>query len=147
MAQVTIRLPNPPQHWRTTLFVVATAGAAAAVQYVQTGGLSWKECAAAAASGQGSAIWSRTPRTARPRRSWPGWFNPWSWLDWPRVDPPPTRPRQMQGNEGGGGFWAWLLGGPDRRGFGGGRHGRRCLGGTRHTGGQRTKERLAGFAA
>lgn len=48
MKQITIPIPTM-QHWRTTLFGVATAGAAAAVQYVQTGGLSWKECAAAAA--------------------------------------------------------------------------------------------------
>jgi len=48
MAQVTIDLPTMA-NWRTTLFGVATAGGYAAIEYFQSGGLSWKGCAAAAA--------------------------------------------------------------------------------------------------
>lgn len=48
MAQVTIDLPTM-QNWRTTLFGVATAGGYAAIEYFQSGGLSWRGCAAAAA--------------------------------------------------------------------------------------------------
>lgn len=49
MAQITIPLPSAPQNWRTTLFGIVTAGGAAAVEYLQNGGLSWKGCAMAAA--------------------------------------------------------------------------------------------------
>lgn len=49
MAQITIPLPSAPQNWRTTLFGIVTAGGAAAIEYLQSGGLSWKGCAMAAA--------------------------------------------------------------------------------------------------
>lgn len=48
MAQVTINLPTMA-NWRTTLFGLATAGSYAAIEYFQSGGLSWRGCAAAAA--------------------------------------------------------------------------------------------------
>lgn len=49
MAQITIPLPSMPQNWRTTLFGIVTAGGAAAIEYLQNGGLGWKGCAMAAA--------------------------------------------------------------------------------------------------
>ena len=48
MAQITIPIPTI-EHWRTTLFGLVTAAVGAALQYLQNGGLSWRECAAAAA--------------------------------------------------------------------------------------------------
>lgn len=49
MAQIIIPLPAAPANWRTTLFGIVTAGGAAAIEYLQSGGLSWKGCAMAAA--------------------------------------------------------------------------------------------------
>ena len=49
MAQITITLPSPQANWRTTVFGIVTAGGAAAIEYLQNGGLSWKGCAMAAA--------------------------------------------------------------------------------------------------
>lgn len=48
MAQITIPIPTI-EHWRTTLFGLMTAAGGAALQYLQNGGLSWRECAVAAA--------------------------------------------------------------------------------------------------
>lgn len=48
MAQITIPIPTI-ENWRTTLFGLITAGGGAAIQYLQNGGISWREGLAAVA--------------------------------------------------------------------------------------------------
>lgn len=48
MAQITIPIPTI-DNWRTTLFGLVTAGGGAALQYLQNGGISWREGLAAVA--------------------------------------------------------------------------------------------------
>ena len=63
MAQVTINLPTMA-NWRTTLFGLATAGSYAAIEYFQSGGLSWRGCAAAAARAALCCLVSRAKEAA-----------------------------------------------------------------------------------
>lgn len=48
MAQITIPIPTI-DNWRTTIFGLVTAGGGAALQYLQNGGISWREGLAAVA--------------------------------------------------------------------------------------------------